>query len=185
MANFNFNKVILGGRLTADPELKTTTSGVSVTSFSIAINRRFGVRNGEDRQSDFINVTAWRQTAEFITRFFHKGSNICVVGSLQTRNWIDQNQQKHFATEVIADEAYFVDSASENGGAAYQRPAQMQPNAPVMNAQPAQGMQQPAQGDNPGAPAYVPENYGTPAFSSQSSAGANFAPVTEDEELPF
>jgi single-strand DNA-binding protein len=184
MANFNFNKVILGGRLTADPELKTTTSGVSVTTFTLAITRRFGGRNGEERQSDFITVTAWRQTAEFITRFFHKGSNICVVGSLQTRSWIDQNQQKHFVTEVVADEGYFVDSASESGNAngSFQRPAQQ--NAPLQNAQPAQGMQ-PAQSDNSGAPAYVPENYGTPAFSSQSSAGANFAPVADDEDLPF
>ena len=63
MANFNFNKVILGGRLTADPELKTTATGVSVTSFSIAVNRRFSGKNGEDNQADFINVTAWRQTA--------------------------------------------------------------------------------------------------------------------------
>ena len=84
MANFNFNKVILGGRLTADTELKTTTSGVSVTSFSIAVNRRFSGKNGEDSQADFINVTAWRQTAEFITRFFRMAISICVVGTFQT-----------------------------------------------------------------------------------------------------
>ncbi len=182
MANFNFNKVILGGRLTADPELKTTTSGVSVTSFTVAVNRRFGNKNGEERQADFINVTAWRQQAEFITRFFHKGSNICIVGALQTRNWVDQNQQKHYATEVVAEEAYFVDTAAESGNVngQFQRPAQ--PNAPMQNAQPAPAAQ-PAQ--NGAAPAYVPENYGTPAFSSQQSAGANFAPVAEDEDLPF
>ena len=70
MANFNFNKVILGGRLTADPELKTTPSGISVTSFTVAVNRRFGGKSGEEAQADFFNVTAWRQTAEFITRYF-------------------------------------------------------------------------------------------------------------------
>ena len=94
MANFNFNKVILGGRLTADPELKTTATGVSVTSFSIAVNRRFSGKNGEDNQADFINVTAWRQTAEFITRYFRKASSICVVGTIQTRSWTDKQGQK-------------------------------------------------------------------------------------------
>jgi len=181
MANFNFNKVILGGRLTADPELKTTTSGVSVTSFTLAVNRRFGGRNGEERQSDFISVTAWRQTAEFITRFFHKGSNLCIVGSIQTRTWLDQNQQKHYATEVVADEAYFVDSAAESGNN-FQRPAGQQ--VPQPNGQAPQN-QQAAPAQNGAVSAYVPENYGTPAFSSQSSAGANFAPVTDDDELPF
>lgn len=108
MANFNFNKVILGGRLTADPELKTTPSGVSVTTFTVAVNRR-----GKDEQTaDFFNVTAWRQTAEFITRYFGKGSSICVVGSLQNRSW-EKDGQKHYATEIVADEAYFVDSRSE------------------------------------------------------------------------
>lgn len=113
MANFNLNKVILGGRLTADPELKTTQSGVSVTTFSVAVTRRFGGKEGEQPQADFINVTAWRQTAEFVTRFFRKGSSICVVGSIQTRSWEDQQGQKRFATEVVADEAYFVDSKGD------------------------------------------------------------------------
>ena len=108
MANFNLNKVILGGRLTADPELKTTPSGVSVTTFTVAVNRR-----GKDEQSaDFFNVTAWRQTAEFITKYFGKGSSICVVGSLQNRSW-EKDGQKHYVTEIVADEAYFVDSRSE------------------------------------------------------------------------
>lgn len=112
MANFNFNKTILGGRLTADPELKTTPSGVSVTSFTVAVNRRGKGKDGET-QADFINVTAWRGLAEFITRHFRKGSSICVVGSLQTRSWTDPQGQKHYATEVVADEAYFVDSKGE------------------------------------------------------------------------
>lgn len=114
MANFNFNKVILGGRLTADPELKTTPSGISVTSFTVAVNRRFGGKAGEEAQADFFNVTAWRQTAEFITRYFRKASSICVVGTIQTRTWTDQQGQKRFATEIVADEAYFVDAKSES-----------------------------------------------------------------------
>ena len=112
MANFNFNKVILGGRLTADPELKTTQTGTAVTSFSIAVNRRFA-KQGEQAQADFINCVAWRQQAEFITRFFRKGSSICVVGNLQTRTWTDQQGQKRYVTEVIVDEASFVDSKPE------------------------------------------------------------------------
>ena len=116
MANFNFNKVILGGRLTADPELKTTPSGISVTSFTVAVNRRFGGKNGEEAQADFFNVTAWRQTAEFITRYFRKASSICVVGSIQTRTWTDQQGQKRYATEVVCDEVTFVSPAA-NGAA--------------------------------------------------------------------
>lgn len=109
MANFNFNKVILGGRLTADPELKQTQSGISVTDFSIAINRR---GSKDENAVDFINCRAWRSTAEFISRYFSKGSSICLVGSIQVRSWTDSNNQKRYATEVIADEAYFVDSKS-------------------------------------------------------------------------
>jgi len=158
MANFNFNKVILGGRLTADPELKTTPSGVSVTSFSIAVNRQYRSKNAEEPQADFINVTAWRQTAEFITRFFRKASSICIVGTIQTRNWVDQQGQKRYVTEVVADEAFFVDAKAENPAA-----AQMS-----------------------GGTAYIPDNYGAPAYSTPAkSAPANFSEVQSDEELPF
>ena len=110
MANFNFNKVILGGRITADPELKQTPQGVSVTSFSVAVNRR-----GKEAQTDFINCIAWRQTAEFICKFFKKGSSICISGSIQTRSWTDQQNNKRYTTEVVADEAYFVDAKADGG----------------------------------------------------------------------
>lgn len=111
MANFNLNKVILGGRLTSDVELKQTPNGVSVCSFSLAVNRKYA-KDGE-QSTDFINIVAWRQTAEFISKFFKKGSSICIVGTIQTRNWTDQNGQKRYPTEVIADEATFVDSKSD------------------------------------------------------------------------
>lgn len=116
MANFNFNKVILGGRLTADPELKTTTSGIVVTSFSIAVSRRFtkSADGQANQQSDFINCVAWRNQAEFITRYFRKGSSICITGSLQTRTWTDQQNNKRYVTEVVVDEVNFVDSKSDN-----------------------------------------------------------------------
>lgn len=113
MANFNFNKVILGGRLTADPELKQTQTGVAVVTFSIAVNRRFAGKEA-GQQTDFFNVTAWRATAEFVTRYFKKGSSICVVGSIQNRTWTDQQGQKRYATDIIADEVMFVDSRGES-----------------------------------------------------------------------
>ena len=113
MANFNFNKVILGGRLTADPELKQTQTGVAVVTFSIAVNRRFAGKDAA-QQTDFFSITAWRATAEFVTRYFRKGSSICVVGSIQNRTWTDQQGQKRYATDIIADEVMFVDSRGES-----------------------------------------------------------------------
>ena len=113
MANFNLNKVILGGRLTADPELKQTPNGTPVVTFSIAVNRRFQSKETAQQQTDFFNVTAWRATAEFVSRYFHKGSSICVIGSLQNRQWVDQQGAKRYATDIIADEIQFVDSRGE------------------------------------------------------------------------
>ena len=116
MANFNFNKVILGGRLTADPELKQTQSGIPVVSFSIAVNRRYQSKDAP-QQTDFFNVTAWRATAEFVSKYFRKGSSICVTGTIQNRTWTDQQGQKRYATDIVADEVMFVDSRQESSGA--------------------------------------------------------------------
>lgn len=111
MANFNINKVIIGGRLTSEPELKTTQSGISVVSFSVAVNRK--TKQGEEQKADFFNVTAWRQTADFVSRYFHKGSSICIVGVLQNSAWTDQQGAKHYRTDIVADEVMFVDSKSD------------------------------------------------------------------------
>lgn len=108
MASLNLNKVVLAGRLTADVELKQTTNGNSVCSFNLSVNRRFS-KEGEQK-ADFISCVAWRQTAEFISKYFKKGSSICITGEIQTRNWQDQNGEKKYATEVVVDEAMFVDS---------------------------------------------------------------------------
>ena len=105
---FNFNKVILGGRLTGDVELKQTPQGIAVCTFGIAVNRK-----GKDAQADFINCQAWRNNAEFISKFFKKGSSICITGSLQVRSWKDQQGNNRYATEVNVDEAYFVDGKSD------------------------------------------------------------------------
>jgi len=102
------------GRLTADPELRTTASGLSVTTFSVAVDRRYA-RPGEEKQTDFINVVAWRQTAEFVTKYFHKGSMIAVQGSLQSRNYEDKNGNKRTAFEIVADNVSFCGSKAESG----------------------------------------------------------------------
>ena len=104
------NKVELLGRLTKDPEIKyTQTNNTAVANFSLAVNRRF-TKEGEERQADFINIVAWGKTAEFCNKYFKKGMQIALVGRIQTRNWEDEQGQKHYVTEVIAEEVYFADS---------------------------------------------------------------------------
>ena len=104
------NKVILMGRLTKEPEVRyTQSSNTLVCSFTLAVNRRF-VRQGEERQADFINIVAWSKLGEFCSKYFKKGQQVAVTGRLQTRTWDDDQGQKHYVTEVIAEEAYFADS---------------------------------------------------------------------------
>ena len=151
----NFNKVILVGRLTADPELKQTQSGISVLTFTLAVNRRYGGKTADgqpaQQQADFITCVAWRQTAEFIARFFHKGSSLCLTGAIQTRSWQDQNGQKRYATEVVVDEAMFVDSKGEGS---------------------AQG-------------SYTPDAYSAPSFSSGADAPKFEDVNPDQSFLPF
>lgn len=113
MANLNLNNVVLGGRLTADVELKQTPSGVPVCSFTLAIDRRC-----QDKQkvTDFIDCVAWRGTAEFISRYFSKGSCLCIIGSIQKRQWTDNHGQKRYATEIVAEKAFFVDNKNDTQG---------------------------------------------------------------------
>ncbi|MBE6595209.1 MAG: single-stranded DNA-binding protein [Ruminococcaceae bacterium] len=155
MSSLNLNKVVLCGRLTADPELKQTQSGIAVVTFTLAVNRRFQSRSADGaqaQQADFISVVAWRQTAEFISKYFKKGSALCVTGSIQTRSWQDQQGQKRYATEVVVDEAMFVDSRNES---------------------PAQGSYTPEAYNN------------TPAFSTPAAAAPNFEELKADDDLPF
>ena len=108
------NKVILIGRLTKDPEVKSTSSQTALCNFTIAVDRRFKDANGQ-RQADFISCVAWRTTASFIGSYFHKGSKIGIVGSIQSRSYDDNNGQKRYVTEVVVDEAEFVESSAASG----------------------------------------------------------------------
>ena len=111
MANLNLNEVILCGRLTAAPELKTTPSGVAVCSFNLAVNRKYS-KEGE-QTADFISCVAWRERAEFIAKYFKKGSSLCIMGAIQTRNYTDKDGVKRYVTEVLVDDARFVDSKND------------------------------------------------------------------------
>ena len=157
MSSLNLNKVVLCGRLTADPELKQTSSGISVVTFTLAVNRRFQSRSTDaagGQQADFISLVAWRQTAEFISKYFKKGSALCVTGSIQTRTWQDQQNQRRYATEVVVDEAMFVDSRNESAaGGGY---------TPDAYAAPATAYASPAEG-----------------------GAANFEVIKADDDLPF
>ena len=110
------NKVVLMGRLTRDPETRyTQTNNTLVASFTLAVNRRFA-RQGEERQADFIQIVAWNKTGEFCSKYFKKGQQVGIIGRIQTRNWDDDQGQKHYVTEVIAEEAYFADSRRDGTG---------------------------------------------------------------------
>ena len=156
----SFNKVILMGNMTADPELKQTTSGISVCSFTIAVNRR-GVKGTENGQPtvDFIDIVAWRQSAEFVSRYFKKGNPILVCGQLQTREWTDKQGNKRYATEVVADEVSFVGN-NENA-------TETKSEASVTSNQP-----------------YVPSSYTQPQFNAPV-ASAQFEEIPDDSQLPF
>ena len=136
----SFNKVILIGNLTADPELKQTAQGTSVCSFTLAINRRFS-RNADQGQptADFINVVAWRERAEFVAKYFKKGRPLLVCGQLQSRSWTDNQGNKRYATEVVADEITFVENKS-------------------------------SQGASEGGASYAPDAYGTPGYQSNNTS---------------
>ena len=129
------NCVTLMGRLVADPELRTTTSGKAVCTFRIAVDRSF-VRAGEQRQADFITIVAWESSANFVTRYFSKGSMIAIRGEIQTRNYEDKNGNKRTAFEVIAREVSFCGSKAETGTGNY-NPAPVSAAAPAPSYQTA------------------------------------------------
>ena len=156
------NVVAIMGRLVADPELRTTQSGINVGSFRIACDRNFA-RQGEQRQADFIDIVAWRQQAEFVSKYFQKGSLIAIEGSLQTRQYQDKNGNNRTAVEVVANNISFAGPKSNNqGGGSYQ------------NAAPSYQNQAPAR------PAAVEA---APSYSSGSAD--DFAVIDASDDLPF
>lgn len=160
--SLNLNKVVLCGRITSTPELKVTPSGLNVTGFNLAINRK--AKSGEEAQADFISCVAWRGTAEFICKYFAKGSALCVVGSIQTRKWQDKNGENRFSTEVIVDEALFAEAKKAvvtNGTAA-------EPYVPTSYTQlPAKANTTPTEG------------------KQMQLRPADFSPISGEEDLPF
>ena len=150
------NSVVLVGRMTATPELRKTNSNVSVTSFGVAVDRRFRDQNGE-RGVDFINCVAWRQTAEFICQYFEKGQRIGLAGSIQTRQYTDRDGNKRTAVEVVVDQAEFVERKRDSGEA----------------------------GGNYAPRSEAPAAAPAPTPSYNNAAPGDFSEIVEDDELPF
>ena len=155
------NHIIIMGRLTRDPELRRTGSGVAVASFTVAVDRDFGGRDGGEKETDFIDCVAWRQTGEFVSKYFTKGRMAVVSGRLQIRSWTDKDGNKRRTAEVVADNVYFGDSKRDgDGGSAYSGNAY---------------------GAAPAAPAFG--GYSAP---SASAPAADFAMLDDnDAQLPF
>lgn len=158
------NVICLMGRLVADPELRHTPNGIATCTFRIAVDRNFA-RQGEERKTDFIDIVAWRQSAEFVCRYFHKGSLIAVNGSLQTRNYEDRNGNKRTAYEVVADNVHFADSKGSSGGNAGGYAGGYSAPAPA-----AAPVSRPA--------AEQPVSYA-------SGTADDFAVIDDNEDLPF
>ena len=156
------NTICLMGRLTTDPELKTTQTGVSVTSFTLAVDRAYKPKD-EERQTDFIHCVAWRGTAEFISKYFRKGQRMALTGSLQSRKYTDKDGNNRTAFEVIADQAFFAESKQDNSNGG---------GVPTINRE------QPVQYPQTTFPAQ------TGGFST-ATAQTDFEEILTDEDLPF
>ena len=176
------NHITIMGRLTRDPELRRTNSGTPVASFTVAVDRDFSGKDGGEKETDFIDCVAWRNTAEFVSKYFSKGRMIVVSGRLQLRDWTDKEGNKRRSAEVVADNCYFGDSKKDDDQPKSQ--GQPQYGAPQYGAQQGYpqygGYQQPPQ-----APQYAQGGFGgyqQPAYPQQGS----YAPVEgDDPNLPF
>lgn len=178
------NSVVIQGRLTKDPELRYTQSQTAVLSFGLACQRNVKSEGAQDYPVDFIDCVAWRQTAEFISKYFKKGSMIICRGRLQKRDWTDQNGNKRYSTEVVLDEVSFCEKKQDGGGQSggygqggygggYNQ----------SYSQPPQGYAQPQNGYQPQQGYGAPQNY-QQGYGAQP-AGSPFANMEDDGELPF
>ena len=183
------NHIVIMGRLTRDPELRRTNSGTSVASFTVAVDRDFA-QDGQEKETDFIDCVAWRQTGEFVSKYFAKGRMIVVSGRLQIRSWTDKDGNKRRSAEIVVDHAYFADSKKDDTQPSYGQPQNTapQPNygAPPQGYPQYGGYQQPhqyAQGGFGGyqQPAYNQQGY-QPPFPQQGS----YNPIEgDDPNCPF
>lgn len=158
------NKVILMGRLTRDPELRYTQSNIPVASFTIAVDRSF--RSGDEKQTDFINIVAWRNTAEFVSKWFSKGQMVAVSGRLQVRSYNDRDGNNRTATEVVADECFFAESKRNDGQTASYSESFSAPSFTPVSAS-------------------YPQSYSEPSFSPELVDFADTEPSWNDEDLPL
>ena len=160
------NHIVIMGRLTRDPELRRTGSGVAVASFTVAVDRDFSGRDGGERETDFIDCVAWRQTGEFVSKYFTKGSMMVVSGRLQIRNWNDKDGNKRRTAEVVADNVYFGESKRNSDGGNYA-------------------------GNSYGGNTYGGNTYNAPApsyggYSAPAASASDFAMLDDDDaQLPF
>ena len=166
------NHIVIMGRLARDPELRRTGSGIAVTSFRLAVDRDFAPKDGGERETDWIDCVAWRQTGEFVSKYFTKGRMAIVSGRLQIRNWTDKDGNKRSSADVVADNVYFGDSKrDDHAGSAYGGYS-----APAQNYGGSNG------GYSAPAPAGSYGSYGAPA----SAPASDFAMLEEDDaQLPF
>ena len=168
------NHIVIMGRLTRDPELRRTGSGVAVTSFSLAVDRDFGPKDGGERETDFIDCVAWRSTGEFVSKYFTKGSMAVVSGRLQIRGWTDKDGNKRRSAEVVADNVYFGESKRSGD----------QQRSGSYDSAPGYGSA-PSYGSAPAAPGYgSAPSYGS--YSAPSAPASDFAMMDDDDaQLPF
>ncbi len=178
------NHIVIMGRLTRDPELRRTGSGIAVASFSVAVDRDFGGRDGGERETDFIDCVAWRQTGEFVSKYFTKGRMIVVSGRLQIRSWTDKDGNKRRTAEVVADNVYFGDSKrdSDSGNSNYGGNAYGGNSYGNSGYGSNGGNSYNAGGYNAPAPAPSYGGYSAPA----SAPASDFAMLEDDDaQLPF
>lgn len=178
------NKVIIMGRLTKEPEIKETASNIMVASFTLAVDRR--VAKGSDKTADFINCVAWRQTAEFMRNYIHKGTRIAVSGHLQTRSWDDPEGKKRYVTEVIAEEVFFADSKQDGAGSGATRPFVSAGSNPGFNAGTNAGSNDKPQSFTNGSIESngLNGNATSNTILQKNDGEDGFYPV-EDDDLPF
>ena len=189
------NHIVIMGRLTRDPELRRTGSGIAVASFTVAVDRDYSGKDGGEKETDFIDCVAWRNTGEFVSKYFTKGRMIVVSGRLQLRDWTDKEGNKRRSAEIVADSCYFGDSKKDEDKPQSQTQSQPQYGAPQYGAPPQgypqyAGYQQPTQQ----APQYAQSGFGgyqQPAYNQQGYQSpfpqqGSYNPIEgDDSNLPF